>query len=84
MNVDEIGGYGHQRASRLTKVTMLALNNPILSMSTRTRELSKCALLNKESAQQMREIHTSRICVKDMDSSGKPGMNQGGKLLIDR
>ena len=34
--------------SRLKKVTMLALSNTIVGVSTRTRELSKSALLSKE------------------------------------
>jgi hypothetical protein len=65
LNIDEIGGSGnslspkvrqkrsgnHQRTGRLKKVTMLALSHAILSMSTRTRELSKSTLLSKKSAQ---------------------------------
>lgn len=73
----------HQCTSRL-KVKMFALINAILSMSTRTRELSKCALLSKESTQHMREILTSKICTEDTDRSGKLGMNHGAKLLTDR
>lgn len=67
--------------NRLKKVTMLALINTILSMSTWTRELSKCAILSKESTQQMRDILTSRICPEDMGRSGKLSMNHGGKFL---
>jgi hypothetical protein len=65
LNINEIGGSGnslgpkvrrkrsdnHQHTGRLKEVTMLALSHTILSMSTRTRELSKSALLNKKSAQ---------------------------------
>jgi hypothetical protein len=65
LNIDEIGGSGnslspkvrqkrsdnHQRTGRLKKVMMLALSYAILSMSTRTRELSKSTLLNKKRAQ---------------------------------
>ena len=63
------------------KVTILVLINTILSMCTWTRELSKCALLSKESTQQMRDILTSKICTEDMGMSGKLSMNHGGKLL---
>jgi hypothetical protein len=65
LNIDEIGGSGnslspkvrqkrsgnHQHTSHLKKVTMLALSHTILSMSTRTRKLSKSTLLSKESVQ---------------------------------
>jgi hypothetical protein len=65
LNIDEICGSGnslspkvrwkrssnHQRTGHLKKVTMLALSHAILSMSTRTRELSKSTLLSKKSAQ---------------------------------
>ena len=59
LKIDEIDGSGdklgpkvrrkrgsdYQRTSRLKKVTMLALSLAILSMCTRTRELSKITLL---------------------------------------
>jgi hypothetical protein len=65
LNIDEIGGSGNslgpkvrqkrcgnpQRTGRLKKVTMLALRHAILSMSTRTRELSKSTLLSKKCVQ---------------------------------
>ncbi|KAM3278564.1 hypothetical protein ACQJBY_046064 [Aegilops geniculata] len=67
--------------NHLKKVTILVLINTILSMSTWTRELSKCALLSKVSTQKMRDILTSRICTEDMGRSGKLSMDHGGKLL---
>jgi hypothetical protein len=65
LNIDEIGGSenslspkvrrkisgNHQRTGRLKKVMMLTLSHAILSMSTRTRELSKSTLLSKKRAQ---------------------------------
>jgi hypothetical protein len=63
-NIDEIGGGGnnpspkvrpershnHKCTIRLKKVIMLALSHTILTMSTRTRELSKSTLLSKKSS----------------------------------
>jgi hypothetical protein len=57
--VREKRGGDHHRLRRLKKVTMLALSHTILSMSTRTRELSKSTLLSKESSQRMGYILTS-------------------------
>jgi hypothetical protein len=65
LNIDKIGGSGnslspkvrrkrsdnHQRTGHLRKVTMLTLSHAILSMSTRTRKLSKNTLLCKKSTQ---------------------------------
>jgi hypothetical protein len=65
LNIDKIGGSGnnlnpkvrqkrngnYQHIGHLKKVSMLALSHAILSMSTRTRELSKSILVNKKSAQ---------------------------------
>jgi hypothetical protein len=65
LNIDEIGGRGnslslkvrqkrssdHQCTSRLERVTMLVLGHAILSMSTRTRELSKSTLHRKKGSQ---------------------------------
>lgn len=80
LNIDEIGesgnslsakvrrerGSDHQRTSSLKKVTMLALSHTVPSLSTRTRELSKVALLSKESMQQTRDILTckAQVCTK--------------------
>jgi hypothetical protein len=67
ISVEEIGGSGNslspkvrrkrsgnlQRTGRLKEVMMLALSHaiPSMNMSTRTRELSKSALLSKKRAQ---------------------------------
>lgn len=55
----------------------------ILSIWTTTRKLRKCALLNKEYAQQMIDTLASKICMEDTHRSGKLGMKHGGKLLTD-
>jgi hypothetical protein len=63
---------------------MLALSHAILSMSTRTRELSKSTLLSKKSAQCMGDLLASKTCMKHTNRSRELGMNHGSKFLIDR
>jgi hypothetical protein len=77
-------GSNHHSTGSLKNMTMLALSHTILSMSTRTRKLSKSTLLGKKSAQGMRDILSSRICTKDTNRSGELGMNHGSKSLINR
>jgi hypothetical protein len=64
-------------------MTILALSNPIMSMSIRTRKLSKTTLLNKLPMKSIREILTYRIHKKDTNRSVKMSMNHSRESLID-
>lgn len=77
LNVHEVGGSRNklnpkgrlkrdnnlQCTSRLKEAAMLALNTNILSIRTTTRELSKCAMPNKEFAEQMIDELKRKICI---------------------
>ena len=97
LKVDEIGGgeYSlgpkmrwkrsgdHQRTSRLKKVVMLALNHAILSMSTRTRELRKSAMLSKNTTQHLGNILASGVSTEHTNRRRELSVNHGSKMLID-
>jgi hypothetical protein len=76
-------GGNHKSTSSLKKMTMLVLNNPILSMSTRVKKLSQSTLLSKHLAKSIREILSCRIYMKDTNVSVKMSMNHSGEILID-
>jgi hypothetical protein len=65
-------------------MAMLALSHAILSMSTRTGELSKSPLLSEKSTQHLGDILPSRISSKHTNMCGELGVNHGRKSLIDR
>jgi hypothetical protein len=58
-------GSAHKSTSSL-KMTMLALSNTILSMSARTRKLSKSTLRRKKPAKSTRKIFSCRISAKNI------------------
>ena len=78
------GSNNHQRTSRLKQMTMLALGNAILSMSTRTRELGKSTLFREKTTQQLRDILSSGVSTKCTNGRGKLGVNHGSKTFIYR
>jgi hypothetical protein len=77
-------GDNHQGTSRLKHVAMLALSHAILSVSTRTGELSESPLLIKKTSQHLGDILPSRISLKHMNRCGELGVNHGSKSLIYR
>jgi hypothetical protein len=62
-------GDDYKSMSSLKQMTMLVLNNPILSMSTRVRKQSKSTLLSKHLVKSIREILSCRIYMKDTNRS---------------
>jgi hypothetical protein len=68
--------------SGLKKMTMLMLNNAILSMGARTRELSKSALLSKNTTQLLGDILTSRVSMEHMNRCRKLSEDHSRKTLI--
>jgi hypothetical protein len=65
-------------------MAMLALSHAILSMSTRTGELSKSPMIGKKSMQHLGDILPSKISSKHTNRCGELGVNHGRKSLIDR
>jgi hypothetical protein len=63
-------------------MAMLTLSYAILSMRTRTRELSKSTLLSKNTAQMLGDILTSRVSTVHTNMRRKLGKNYGCKTLI--
>jgi hypothetical protein len=68
--------------SGLKKMTMLTLSNVILSMCTRTGELSKSALLSKNTTQLLGDILTSRVSTEHTNRCRKLSEDHGRKTLI--
>jgi hypothetical protein len=77
-------GRDHHRTSNLKKMTMLTLRNAILSMRTRTRELSESALLSKNTPQMLGDILTNRVSTKHTNRYRELSVNHGNKELINR
>jgi hypothetical protein len=50
---------------------MLAVSHAILSVSSRTRELSESTILNKKATQHLRELLASRVGSKHASRHGK-------------
>jgi hypothetical protein len=65
-------------------MTMLTLSNAILSMAARTRELSKSALLSKNTTQLLGDILTSRVSTEHMNRCRKLSEDHSRKTLIYR
>jgi hypothetical protein len=66
---------------RLKKVIMLALSHTILSMSTRTRELSKSTLLSEKKLV-VNERYTHQYNMhENTNMNGELGMNHGRSFL---
>jgi hypothetical protein len=65
-------------------MAMLALSQAILSVSTRTGELSESPLLSEKTTQHLGDILSSRIISKNTNRSGELGVNHGSKSLIYR
>jgi hypothetical protein len=76
-------GDNHKSTTSLKQMTMLALSNPILSMSTRARKLSWSTLLSKHLAKSIREILYCRIRTKYTNRSVKMSTNHSREILID-
>src|SRR3954468_10087511 len=72
----------HHSASGLKKMTMLTLSNAILGMCARTGELSKGALLRKNTSQHLGDILTSRISTKHTNGCRILSTDYGRKTLI--
>jgi hypothetical protein len=68
--------------SNLKKMTMLMLSNAILSMGTRTGELSKSALLSKNTTQLLGDILTSRVSTEHTNRCRKLSADHSRKTLI--
>jgi hypothetical protein len=62
---------------------MVTLNNDILNMRTRTRELSESALLRKNTTQMVGDILTRKINMKHMNMYREMSVNHGNQTLID-
>jgi hypothetical protein len=74
-------GSKHERASNLKKMTMLALNNTISNMSTRTRKLSKRTLCNKNLVMSPRKVFSYKISTKDTNRCVELSENHTDKIL---
>jgi hypothetical protein len=72
----------HHGTSGLKKMTMLTLSNAILSMFARTGELSKSALLSKNTTQLLGDILTGRVSTEHMSRCRKQSEDHGRKTLI--
>jgi hypothetical protein len=78
-------GRGDQEStSSLKNVSMLALRNTILSMSTRTGKLGKGTLLSKIGAMGSGDVLTSRVRTKNTNGRIILGTDHGSKLLVNR
>jgi hypothetical protein len=58
-------GSEFKSTSSLKKMTMLAVNNTILSMSARTRKLSKSTLRKKKMGKSIRKVLSYRVNMKN-------------------
>jgi hypothetical protein len=63
-------------------MAMLTLSNAILSMRTRTGELSESALLSNNTTQQLGDILTSRVITKHTNGCRILSADHGRKTLI--
>jgi hypothetical protein len=73
----------HKSMNSLKQMTILVLNNPILSMNTKARKLSSSTLLSKHMAKSIKKILSYRIRTKDMNRSVKMSMNHSREILMD-
>src|SRR4051812_36155654 len=72
----------HHGTSGIKKMAMLTLSNAILGMCARTGELSKGALLSKNTSQHLGDILTSRISTKHTNVGRILSTDHGRKTLI--
>jgi len=72
-----------ERTGGLKNMTMLTLNNTILSMSTRAGELRKSAMCSKKTTRRIRNVLASRISTESTNGRIKLSANHSGELLID-
>jgi hypothetical protein len=72
----------HHRTSNLKKMTMLMLSHAILSMRTRTRELSESTMLSKNTTQMLGDVLNSRVSMEHANRYRKLGKKHGCKTLI--
>jgi hypothetical protein len=63
-------------------MTMLTLSNTILSMGSQTGELSKSALLNKNTMQLLGDILTNRVSTKHTNRCRKLSEDHSRKTLV--
>ena len=73
-----------ERTGGLKNMTMLTLNNTILSMSTRAGELWKSAMCSKKTTMRIRNVFASRINTESTNGRIKLCANHDGELLINR
>jgi hypothetical protein len=63
---------------------MLPLSDPVLSMRTRTRKLSKGTLISEVATMSRGDVFTSRVSAKSPNRRSKLSTNHSGKLLVNR
>ena len=64
-------------------MVMFAFSNTILSMSARTRKLSKSTLRGQKLAKNIRQILTTRVRTKNFNRSRKLCVNHANKRLVN-
>ena len=76
--------WGNQKGtSSLNEMAMLALSNPMLSISARTWKLRKSTLRGQKLAKSIRYVLATRIRTKHFNRSGKLSMHHTSKILVN-